>query len=437
MELEYQQTFNTQLEMDLVGHLILKPADLVDIADILKPEHFYHSTYRLTYQRMLELWRDDETSVELPNIVDGLVDQEGIVARLTEAANASTIGYAGNIRKSCERLYELWTLREIAKIGQEMAQIGNLKGEEIKQAVNTMESKIASVLDSAKSNESTKTLEASLYDFALDFEKSYQRGEGITGVQSGLMDLDMKTAGFQKSDLIILAGRPSMGKTALALQMAKNISEDESVLFFSLEMSHKSLSGRLVASEARIDSQQVRSGIVTEEEYNRYVEAVGMLGKHKLFIDDQANCTVQDMRAKARRIKREHGLSCIIIDYLQLIQGTGREQRYLEVGEITRQLKMLAKEFDIPVIVLAQLSRSVEQRQDKRPMLSDLRESGSIEQDADLVVFMYRDEYYNDETEERNVAELIIAKQRNGPTGTVKTLYLKQYNRFLDLEIKR
>jgi replicative DNA helicase len=164
---------------------------------------------------------------------------------------------------------------------------------------------------------------------------------------------------------------------------------------------------------------------------------MGMLGRHKLIIDDQANFSVQDMRAKARRVKRERGLSCIIIDYLQLIKGSGKEQRYLEVGEITRQLKMLAKEFDIPVIVLAQLSRSVEQRQDKRPMLSDLRESGSIEQDADLVIFIYRDEYYNQDTEARNIAELIIAKQRNGPTGTIQTLYLKEYNRFLDLEIKR
>jgi replicative DNA helicase len=434
VELEHQQAFNTQLEMDLIGHMILKPADILEVADILRPEHFYHSIYRLTYERMLELWREDETSITLPNIVNNLTDRDVLASKLTDAA-ASVI-LIGPIRIHAKQLIELWSLREIVKIGHEITQINHLRGDEIKSAINTMETKIANVLDT-ESGESMKTLEESLYDFGLEFEEAYQRGEGITGVSSGFADLDMKTAGFQKSELIILAGRPSMGKTAFALEVAKNISTYETVLFFSLEMSNKSLTKRLVAAQASIISQQMSSGVVTEEEYNRYVEAMGMLGRHKLIIDDQANFSVQDMRAKARRVKRERGLSCIIIDYLQLIKGSGKEQRYLEVGEITRQLKMLAKEFDIPVIVLAQLSRSVEQRQDKRPMLSDLRESGSIEQDADLVIFIYRDEYYNQDTEARNIAELIIAKQRNGPTGTIQTLYLKEYNRFLDLEIKR
>jgi replicative DNA helicase len=435
--MELERAFDSQLEMDLIGSMILDPAKISEVADILKPEHFYHRVYRLSYERMLKLWREDETSVDLVNIVTGLTDQGVLATKLIETAES--VYHIGNVRSHAERLRDLWSLREVLRIGNEMTQLGALRDpDEIRNAINEVESKVANVLNDANPNETLHTLEDSLYRFAQKFEAAYQRGEGITGLPSGFTDLDTKTAGFQKSDLIIIGGRPSMGKTAFALQLAKNISKNNTTLFFSLEMSSDALSKRMIAEDATVDLQKLNTGLVTDAEYERYVQSMGNLSRHKLMIDDQPGLTIQDMRARARRVKRERGLSCIILDYLQFVQGSGRKDRHLEVAEITRQLKMMAKEFDIPIIALAQLSRTLEQRQDKRPMMSDLRESGSIEQDADLIMFLYRDEYYNTDTEDRNIVEVIIGKQRNGPTGVVKLCFFKEVNQFRDLvQLKR
>ena len=245
------------------------------------------------------------------------------------------------------------------------------------------------------------------------------------------------TAGFQRSDLIILAARPSVGKTAFALNVAQNVAAraNETVAIFSLEMSASQLVQRMICAEGNLDASRMRSGGLEEDDWQKLTMAIGTLAKAPVYIDDTPGITVQDIRAKCRRLQTEKGFGLILIDYLQLIQGRGKgDNRQQEVSEISRTLKGIARELNVPIIALSQLSRSVEQRQDKRPMMSDIRESGSIEQDADIVAFLYRDDYYDKETEAKNIIEIIIAKQRNGPTGTVELVFLKEFNKFVSLD---
>jgi replicative DNA helicase len=269
-------------------------------------------------------------------------------------------------------------------------------------------------------------------------EMLHNRKGEITGIPTGFSELDRMTAGFQRNDLIIVAARPSVGKTAFALNIAQNVATktDENVAIFSLEMGAEQLVMRMLCAEGNIDAQNLRTGNLTPDDWGKLTMAMGSLSNAGIYIDDTPGIRVSDIRAKCRRLKQEKGLGLIIIDYLQLIQGSGRnrENRQQEVSEISRSLKALARELEVPVIALSQLSRSVEQRQDKRPMMSDIRESGSIEQDADIVAFLYRDDYYNTESENKNIIEIIIAKQRNGPVGTVQLAFVKEYNKFVNLE---
>ena len=267
----------------------------------------------------------------------------------------------------------------------------------------------------------------------------HNRVGDITGIATGFAELDKMTAGFQRNDLIIVGARPSVGKTAFALNIAQNVATktDEKVAIFSLEMGAEQLVMRMLCAEGNIDAQRLRTGSLTDEDWGKLTMAMGSLSNAGIFIDDSPGVRVQDIRAKCRRLKQEQGgLGMILIDYLQLVLGSGRsgENRQQEVSEISRSLKALARELQVPVIALSQLSRGVEQRQDKRPMMSDIRESGSIEQDADIVAFLYRDDYYDKESENKNIIEIIIAKQRNGPTGTVSLAFVKEYNKFVNLE---
>jgi replicative DNA helicase len=267
-------------------------------------------------------------------------------------------------------------------------------------------------------------------------EKLHEHNSDVTGIPTGFKDLDKMTSGFQDSDLIIIAARPSMGKTALALNVGQYVAveEDVPVAIFSLEMAKAQLVQRMLCSEAQVDSHRLRTGNLRENDWQRLSQAASDLGEADIFIDDTPGITAMEMRAKARRIKAEHGLGLILIDYLQLMQSSGRsESRQQEVSQLSRSLKGLARELDVPVVSLSQLSRAVEQRNDKRPRLSDLRASGSIEQDADLVAFIYRDEYYNPDTEKQGITEIIVGKQRNGPVGTVELAFQKEYTRFVDL----
>ncbi|MBR0105521.1 MAG: replicative DNA helicase, partial [Firmicutes bacterium] len=264
-------------------------------------------------------------------------------------------------------------------------------------------------------------------------EEAYANGKKITGIPTGFMDFDFKTAGLQPSDLILIAARPSMGKTALALNIVQNaaIRQGIPVAVFSLEMSSNQLVNRILCSEAMVDAQKVKTGNLTEDDWPKLIEAMGPISEAPIYIDDTPGITPMELRAKCRRLKIEHGIGLVVIDYLQLMSSdSGRDSRQQEISEISRSLKAIAREMDVPVIALSQLSRACEQRSDKRPMLSDLRESGAIEQDADIVAFLYREEYYFPDTEKKNQAELIIAKQRNGPTGTVDLMWLNQYTKF-------
>jgi replicative DNA helicase len=269
-------------------------------------------------------------------------------------------------------------------------------------------------------------------------DKLHKQSGETTGIPTGFQDLDKITAGFQRNDLIIVAARPSVGKTAFALNISQNVATraDENVAIFSLEMGAQQLVMRMLCAEGNVDAQRLRTGQLEEEDWGKLSLAMSNLSQAGIYIDDTPGIRVNDIRAKCRRLKQEHGLGIIMIDYLQLIQGNGRssDNRQQEVSEISRSLKSLARELEVPVIALSQLSRGVESRQDKRPMMSDIRESGAIEQDADIVAFLYRDDYYNKETEDANTIEIIIAKQRNGPTGTVKLAFRKEFNKFVDLE---
>ncbi len=269
-------------------------------------------------------------------------------------------------------------------------------------------------------------------------ELLYTQKGGTTGIPSGFTDLDKMTAGFQRNDLIIVAARPSVGKTAFALNIAQNVGvrARETVAIFSLEMSAAQLVQRMICAESNVDAGRLRTGYLEGDDWEKLTMAIGSLSEAQIFIDDTPGITVSDIRAKCRRLKKERGLGMILIDYLQLIQGRGKagENRQQEVSEISRTLKQIARELEVPVIALSQLSRGVEQRQDKRPMMSDLRESGSIEQDADIVAFLYRDDYYDKESEKKNIIEIIIAKQRNGPVGTVELAFLKNFNKFVGLD---
>ena len=264
----------------------------------------------------------------------------------------------------------------------------------------------------------------------------YRSDTTLTGIATGFSDFDAKTSGLQKSDLIIIAGRPSMGKTSFAMNLAENaaLHNDHSVAVFSMEMPGEQLALRMMSSLGRIDSHSLRTGKLDDQDWPRLISSVSMLSKAKLFIDDTAALTPTELRARTRRLKREHGLDLVIVDYLQLMQvGGSTENRATEISEISRSLKALAKELEVPIVALSQLNRSVEQRPDKRPVMSDLRESGSIEQDADVILFIYRDEVYNDESADKGIAEIIIRKQRNGPIGTVRLSFLGQYTRFENL----
>ena len=311
------------------------------------------------------------------------------------------------------------------------------KQDKVESVVDIAEKKIFNIAENRTSKD-FEPLSDVLERGFLQIEKLFNNKGEITGVGSGFTDLDSMTSGFQSGDMILIAARPSMGKTTFALNIAEHaaLREHKSVVIFSLEMSKEQLAYKLLCSEANVDMLKLRTGALEDSDWENIARATGPLSKAKVYIDDTAGVTVMEMRSKCRRLKLEYGIDLIVIDYLQLMSGgSGTDNRQQEVSEISRSIKALAKEMECPVIALSQLSRAPEQRADHRPMLSDLRESGSIEQDADLVMFLYRDEYYNKETEDKNIGECIIAKQRNGPVGTVKMAWLGQYSKFGNLDV--
>jgi replicative DNA helicase len=430
---------NLEAEQAVLGAILLNPDVLTNVNERIRAEDFYRQGHQRLFQVMNELAekREPIDLVTLTALLQdkNLLEEVGGVSYLTEIA--ALVPAISNVDYYAKIVETKSMQRNLIRTASEIIGEAYTSEEDITGIMETAEKKI---LDIAK-----RRIKGSFAPIKEVLVESYEQIEalhynkgGLKGLSTGFIDLDKMTSGFQKSDLIIVAARPSMGKTAFALNVAQNVATrtGETVAIFSLEMSSAQLVMRMIASEGNIDAQAFRTGNLNEEDWEKLTMSIGTLSEASIFIDDTPGITIFDIRAKLRRLQAEHGLGLVMIDYLQLISGRGIESRQQEISEISRSLKLMAREFNVPIIALSQLSRAVEQRQDKRPMLSDLRESGSIEQDADMVAFLYRDDYYNEESEKKNIAEIIIGKQRNGPVGRVELLFLKNYNKFLSLELR-
>ena len=427
-------------ELAVLGGIMLDPEALERLEGSLLPEHFYVERHRLIFTAMLELTKNGQP-VDGITVKDFLeqrdqLDTCGGEAYLAELISA--IPTSAHVRHYADIVRERAVLRELlqvcSRVSQRVYEEPDLDvGEHLDQAEMEM---LAVAEKFSRARPTFSQLNELMTEGYKQLEKRYAEKKAITGVPTGYADLDEITSGLQRGDLIIIAGRPSMGKTAFAMNLARNaaIESDDprAVAVFSLEMSSQQLALRMLASEARVDMKLLRTGRFSAEDWRKLAHAVGTLAEAPIFIDDTPAISVLELRSKCRRLKKEHGgLDLVIIDYLQLMSGRAdAERREQEISEITRSLKGLAKELDVPVIALSQLNRSLESRGDKRPMMSDLRESGAIEQDADLITFIYRDEVYNKKPDNEGLAEIIIAKQRNGPTGTVHLTFLHRYTRF-------
>ena len=348
----------------------------------------------------------------------------------------SSVYTSTNVRQYAQIVYEKSILRKLIKESEETANICYLGKERVDDIMEDTEKRIFSLLQKRNTGDFVPIKDVVLN--ALDKIELASKNRGsVTGIPTGFIDLDYKTSGMQPSDLILIAARPSMGKTAFVLNIAQHMAfkNDVTAAIFSLEMSKEQLVNRLFSLESKVDSQSIRTGNLSDDDWAKLIESAGIIGKSNLIIDDTPGISVSELRSKCRKYKLEHNLGIIIIDYIQLMTGRQRsDSRQQEISDISRSLKEVARELSVPVIALSQLSRAVEQRPDHRPMLSDLRESGAIEQDADVVMFIYRDDYYNKDSEKKNIAEIIIAKQRNGPIGTVELVWLPNYTKFANMQ---
>lgn len=428
---------NIDAEQSVLGSMLIDKEAMVEVAEMLAGDDFYREAHQNIFHSILAL-ADKGEPVDLVTICEEmeskeLLDKAGGAAYIASIANATPT--AAHVAYYAEIVKEKSILRRLINAATEIVRKSYGYVDNIEEFIDETEQLIFDVARSKETQSFTHLREALEQTFE-KLEKLYERKSGVTGLSTGFTDLNNLTSGFQDSDLIIVAARPSMGKTTLGLNIAHHIAlqEEAPVAFFSLEMSREQLAQRLLCSAAEIDAQRLRRGFLSSEDWPRLTQAVGPLSESPFFIDDTAGISVMEMRAKARRLKMEKGLSAVFVDYLQLMRGHERlENRQQEISSISRSLKALAKELNCPVIALSQLSRAVEQRTDKRPILSDLLESGGIEANADLVLFIYRDDYYNPETEKKHVTEIIVSKQRNGPTGKIELYFMDHFNKFVNL----
>jgi replicative DNA helicase len=428
---------NIDAEQSVLGAVLLDREAIYKAMKLLQPEDFYREGHKIIYEAMLYL-NENGQPVDLITVSEhlrqqGALEKAGGVAYI--ASLAELVPTAANIEYYARIVEEKSLLRTLIHVSTRIAGMGYDEGEEPEKLIAEAEQMIME-LGSRKVATAFYSIKDILLDTLSHLEFLYNNKGGVTGVPTSFTDLDRICCGLQPSDFIILAGRPSMGKTALGLCIGYGaaLKNNVPVAVFSLEMSREQLVQRILCAEAKVDQHRIRTGSLDEEDWQNLHETAGKLARAPIYIDDTAAISVRQVRAKAKQLQAEKGLGLIVIDYLQLMQGSRRsENRQQEISEISRSLKGLAKELNIPVLALAQLSRSVEQRPNKRPVMSDLRESGSLEQDADLVMFIYRDEYYNPESEKKGIAEIIIAKHRNGPVGTVELGFLKEYTKFVPL----
>ena len=426
---------NIEAEEAVIGSMLIDQSAVIAALEMLTPDDFYKENHRIIFKAMAEI-ADRMEPVDLVTLTDtlraqGVLDQIGGAAELARLANF--VPTAANVEYYAKIVAEKALLRRLIGAATQIAATAYDSQYEVDEILDMAEETIFRIAQ-RRTQQGYVQLKDVLVETMEKLEYLASNRGDVIGLPSGLSDLDSLTLGFQPSDLIILAARPSVGKTSLGLNIARNaaIKTGSTVVIFSLEMSREQVAQRLLCSEAAINSQKLRSGFISgDDEWRRLSIALGRLGEAKIFIDDTPGISVMELRAKARRIKAEHGLGLIVIDYLQLMRGRKAENRQQEISEISRSLKGVASELDVPVIAMSQLSRAVEQRQDRRPMLSDLRESGAIEQDADVVMFLYTDP----ELEQNNAIELIIAKQRNGPTGSIKLFFSREICRFGDLDV--
>ncbi len=433
---------SVEAEQSVLGGLLLENESLDKIADILNQADFYRHDHRLIYIHIAKLIEQNRPA-DIVTVAESLensaeLSSVGGIAYL--GALAQNTPTAANIRRYAEIVRERSIMRKLVEVGSGIAESAyNPQGRDAQQLLDEAEAKIFQIAESGnRGNQGFVNIQTLLPQVADRIDFLYQRENqgSVTGIPTGFDDLDERTSGFQPGDLIIVAGRPSMGKTAFSLNIAENVALDSKkpVAVFSMEMGATQLATRMIGSVGRLDQHRMRNGNLEDEDWVRLTTALGKLNDAPIFIDEGAGLSSFDVRARARRLHRQTGgLGLIVVDYLQLMAGTsGRasENRATEISEISRSLKSLAKELNVPVVALSQLNRSVEQRPDKRPVMSDLRESGAIEQDADLILFIYRDEVYNPDSEDKGMAEIIIAKQRNGPIGRIRLTFLGQHTRF-------
>ncbi|WP_172198957.1 replicative DNA helicase [Saccharibacillus qingshengii] len=430
---------NLEAEQAVLGAVLLQAESLITVMEKITADDFYDKSHQMIFEAMVQLGEESQPIdlVTLTSLLKdrGQLEDLGGVSYLAKLANA--VPTAANVEYYAQMIEEKAMLRRLIRTATQIVSEGYTGGEDVGLMLSDAERKILEI-SNRRSSGGFVAIRDVLMEVFDRVEMLNQNSGNSTGIPSGFVDLDRMTAGFQRNDLIILAARPSVGKTAFALNVAQNVSvrAGETVAIFSLEMSAAQLVQRMICAEANLDASVMRTGEFKDEDWTKLTMGIASLSEAEIYIDDTPGITVADIRSKCRRLKKERGLGMIVIDYLQLIQGRGKsgENRQQEVSDISRTLKQIARELELPVIALSQLSRGVEQRQDKRPMMSDLRESGSIEQDADIVAFLYRDDYYNADTEKKNIIEIIIAKQRNGPVGTVELVFLKNFNKFVNYE---
>ncbi|MTK12975.1 MAG: replicative DNA helicase [Clostridiaceae bacterium] len=429
-----------EAEQSVIGSMIIDKTSIAEAMEVLKAEDFYKDSHKAIFNAILDLYQKD-IAVDIITLTEHLkstdrLEAAGGITYISELSG-SVISTA-NVQSYIKIVSDKSILRKLIRSSTKIIEESYNNQDDVLKAMDLAEKEIFN-LSNSKSTSDFEPMSVVLERGFLEIERLFNNKGETTGVASGFRELDMKTSGFQKGDMVLIAARPSMGKTTFALNLAEHaaLRAGKSVAIFSLEMSKEQLAYKLLCSQAHVDMLKLRTGNLDDKDWENIAKASGPLASAKIFIDDTAGMSVMEMRSKCRRLKIEQGIDLVLIDYLQLMSGSkgGSESRQQEVSEISRSIKALAKEMQCPVIALSQLSRAPEQRTDHRPMLSDLRESGSIEQDADLVMFLYRDEYYDKETEDKNIAECIIAKQRNGPTGTVKLAWLGQFSKFGNLDV--
>lgn len=441
MELGKVPPHDIEAEQAVLGSMLTDKDAVIAAMESLKPDSFYREDDKAIYEAMQNLYNRAEPIdlITLKNELETMSKLEQVggleyLANLPEKAPTSA-----NVQKYISIVEEKSMLRTLIKTANELVDLGYSQTEDVEDIMDHAEKKIFDIMQN-KNQKGYTPIKDVLVESFTKLEELYNRKQHVTGVPTGFVDLDYRTAGLHGTELIILAARPAMGKTAFVLNIAANaaIRGNTGVAIFNLEMSKDQLVNRMLCSEAMVDSNKMRTGKLEEDDWTKLASAIGPLSEANIFIDDTPGITVMEIRTKCRKLKLEKNIGLVIIDYLQLITGNSKKggSREQEISEISRSLKILAKELNVPIIVLSQLSRAVEQRPDHRPMLSDLRESGAIEQDADIVMFLYRDDVYNKESEKKNIAEVIIAKQRGGSTGTVDLLWMGNYTKFANLEAR-